>query len=112
MLDYHSPNKINLTLQKVAGFPNLTTKLNVLKSKRRTKLLIYNPGQKCWEGSVTFEIAPLPPLSMLDFAPNKMVTFLPTLNMGEGGGRGEGARACSFPNSSAPIVRIIELGVK
>ena len=26
----------------------------------------YNPGQKCWEGSITLQITPSP-LSMLDF---------------------------------------------
>ena len=30
-------------------------------------------------------LSPLSPLSMLDFPQNKMVAFLPTLNMGEGG---------------------------
>ena len=27
----------------------------------------YNPGQKCWEGSITLEITPSP-FSMLDFS--------------------------------------------
>ena len=36
----------------------------------------YNPGQKCWEGSVTFEIAPL---------------------WGRGGGGGGGHKSMLFP---------------
>ena len=77
----------------------LTKSLNIEKN--------YNPGQKCWEGSVTFEITPLPPLSMLDFAPNKMVTFLPTLNMGEGG-----PQEHALSQIVQSKVRIIELSVK
>ena len=35
---------------------------------------------------------------MLGFAPNKMVTFLPTLNMGGGGGGGGGGhKSMLFP---------------
>ena len=47
---------------------------------------------------------------MLDFPQNKMVTFLPTLNMGEGGG---GAQEHGISQIAQQIVRIIiELGVK
>ena len=78
---------------------NFVSSVNVVfYDENCLKLFSDNSGQKCWEGSITFEVAP-PPLSMLDFAPNKMVTFLPTLNMGEGGPQEQ--RACSFPNSSA-----------
>ena len=76
---------------------NLVSSVNVVfYDESCLQLFSDNPGQKCREGSVTFEIASLPPLSMLDFALNKMVTFLPTLNMLRGA-----TRACSFPNSSA-----------
>ena len=76
------------------------------------QLFSENPGQKCWEGSVTFEIAPFAPpppsLSMLDFALNKMVTFPPTSWEYGGGGPQEHA----LSQIVQPIVTIIELGLK
>ena len=69
-------------------------------------LQIYNHGQQCLEGSVTLEITPSP-LKVLDFPRNKMVTFLPTLNMGEGG-----HKRMLFLNSTANSYNRIRCEVK
>ena len=75
-----------------------------------TSSYYYNPGQKCWEASVTFEIPPLPPINV--GFPTKQISDF-SLNVEYGGGRGGGgAQEHALSLIVQPIVRIIELVVK
>ena len=74
-----------------------------------------NPGQKCWEGSVTFEIAPFPPsppppLINVGFCTKQNGDFSDFSSNTEYGGGGPQEHALS--QIVQPIVRIIEVGVK
>ena len=66
----------------------------------------YNYEQKCWEGSITFEIAPLP-LINVGFSTKENGDFSSNIEYG-GGGPQEHA----ISQIVQPVVRIIELGVK
>ena len=76
---------------------NFVSSVNVVfYDENCLQLFSDNPGQKCWEGSVTFEIAPLPPYQCWILHQTKWWLFFQHWIWGRGA-----TRACSFPNSSA-----------
>ena len=74
----------------------------VLYAKNCLQLFSDNPGQKCWEGSITLEIAPSP-LSMLDFLGRIwwLIFHYEPHEQSQHWIGGGGTRACHFPNSTA-----------
>ena len=77
-------------------------------------ILIYNPGQKCWEGSITLEITP-PPFQCWIFQEefgdlSCMKNPMNNPNIEYGGARG--AQEHVISQIVQAIVRIMELGAK
>ena len=86
---------------------NFVSSVNVVfYDENCLQLFLDNPGQKCWEGSVTFEIPP-PPLINVGFCTKQNGDFSSNIEYG-GGGPQEHA----LSQIVQPIVKIIELGVK